>query len=210
MMVHFGSVSVLPPRELNNEEIDWIKYAFDIPDVFVEEAGTYVTKTPTGVTAGIKRSLSDMTEHSIFSFDEPKPTSKRSKDIQRALQLDNNQKVEPSSPKSQGENEVVQGRWTKKEMSILLFVTKKFIAQNLKVIGDICLFCGVNRPRRAIDKQLKRMLQYERWSRRKPLELKSTIDNLILSRGFSLSLKEQQKLDEAVVKHSRSNSTDFV
>ena len=186
-------------QELNNEEIDWIKYTFDIHDSYTEYSP--FIRTPTA-GAGLKRTLSDMTENSFFSYDgEDKPIAKKSKGVQRALEL--NDDALSASPKSDNEGEVKIGRWKKNEMAILLFVAKTFIKGNLKVIGDVCLACGVNRPRRAIDKQLKRMLQYERWSKRNMSTVSKTIDAVIAQRGLVLSVDAREKLDQAVEEQAK-------
>merc|ERR1712098_912998 len=56
-----------------------------------------------------------------------------------------------------------EGRWRPDEIALLMCVTNDCEDKDLKIICDICTSVGLKRPRRAIDKQLKRMLKYDKW-----------------------------------------------
>jgi hypothetical protein len=65
-----------------------------------------------------------------------------------------------------GDEGCAQGRWKAEEVAVLLRIAELYYYGELKLIGEVCRFCGLNRPSRAIDKQLKRLLAYEKWSSR--------------------------------------------
>jgi hypothetical protein len=68
--------------------------------------------------------------------------------------------------KAPGDEGCMQGRWKAEEVAVLLLIAELYYSGELKMIGDVCRFCGLNRPSRAIDKQLKRLLAYDKWSSR--------------------------------------------
>ena len=65
-----------------------------------------------------------------------------------------------------GDEGCAQGRWKPEEVAVLLRIAELYHYGELKLIGEVCRFCGLNRPSRAIDKQLKRLLAYDKWSTR--------------------------------------------
>ena len=60
-----------------------------------------------------------------------------------------------------------KGRWKPYEISMLIHVAQLNIENGaLSSICDICSLSGLQRPRRAVDKQLKRLLKYDTWLKR--------------------------------------------
>ncbi|GBG27502.1 Hypothetical Protein FCC1311_037252 [Hondaea fermentalgiana] len=77
-----------------------------------------------------------------------------------------------------------QGRWNPGEMATLLTIAKLFIRKELRAVCDICVYSGIKRPSRAIDKQLKRVIGYESWITRDQNMVLGKIEELMLSKAY--------------------------
>eukprot|EP00514_Thraustochytrium_sp_LLF1b_P000114 CAMPEP_0184523958 /NCGR_PEP_ID=MMETSP0198_2-20121128/9209_1 /TAXON_ID=1112570 /ORGANISM="Thraustochytrium sp., Strain LLF1b" /LENGTH=258 /DNA_ID=CAMNT_0026915119 /DNA_START=392 /DNA_END=1168 /DNA_ORIENTATION=- len=77
------------------------------------------------------------------------------------------------------------GRWPGEDIRLLLEIARAYVDEELKTIGDIAVYCGIKRPSRAIDKQLKRILDYERWIMRDRDNLIRQISNRLSSGNYS-------------------------
>ncbi|GBG29386.1 Ankyrin repeat domain-containing protein 1 [Hondaea fermentalgiana] len=106
--------------------------------------------------------------------------------------------AESSDAKDGDKTDYSKGRWKLEELNMLLHVARVFVRHELRVICDASFFCGIKRPPRAIDKQLKRLLQYERWAKRDVQVVAETVHTLISSGNFGdLTSEQQHKLDAA-------------
>jgi len=99
--------------------------------------------------------------------------------------------------KTDSDADYSKGRWKTEELNMLLHISRVFIRQELRVICDAAMFCGIQRPHRAIDKQLKRLLQYERWAKRDQQQVAQTISNLIGGGAYGLLTEDQNRALEA-------------
>lgn len=89
-----------------------------------------------------------------------------------------------------------EGRWGSDETTLLLAVCHTYICEELRLIGEIAAACGVNRPLRAIDKQLKRTLKFRRWIDRDPTQLRATL-GAILAQSPPLTAPHRAQLEAA-------------
>uniref|UniRef100_A0A7S2RPL1 Uncharacterized protein n=1 Tax=Mucochytrium quahogii TaxID=96639 RepID=A0A7S2RPL1_9STRA len=200
-----NSQATIDPEYMDDS--DWIGYTFDIPedqDAFVrpnlgqEQTTDIVTPSP-----NLLRVPNTKRERPEGFYNEYKPIVKEERDVnsigffdpetdfndvsttQELLSSATEKMVRDTKQRKllivpDDEKVYTQGRWRNEEMIVLLHVSQAFIAEDLRVIGDIAYFCGVQRPRRAIDKQLKRMLKYDRWANRNIKELEQQIKAVIL------------------------------
>lgn len=102
-----------------------------------------------------------------------------------------------SSPGLAEEMEYDQGRWKPAEIAMVMNITRVYISQDLKTISDIANFCGIRRPKRAIDKHLKRMLKYDRWINRDEAKILAKIAVYLQSSLPPLTKTQAQRLKEA-------------
>jgi len=86
--------------------------------------------------------------------------------------------------------------WNQTEERIILNIVYHFVDKDLKSISQIVQNCGVNRSNRAIDKKLKRLLQFDKWNSRVQSEIQTSIGQLVSSDpGLQLSTKEAEQLE---------------
>jgi len=103
-------------------------------------------------------------------------------------------------------NDYKQGRWHPDEMLILLNVAKQFHEKDLRTICSITAAAGVNRPRRAIDKQLKRMLKYNSWASRDTQGILTSINQFLAHPDFrELTESERRAIKDASMDISTSS-----
>ncbi|GBG31559.1 Hypothetical Protein FCC1311_077832 [Hondaea fermentalgiana] len=102
-----------------------------------------------------------------------------------------------SSPGLAEEMEYDQGRWKPDEIAMVMNITRVYISHDLKTISDIANFCGIRRPKRAIDKHLKRMLKYDRWLNRDEAKILAKIAVRLQESLPALTKAQIARLDEA-------------
>jgi len=74
------------------------------------------------------------------------------------IKLENNHKSQPAF-----QGQMKKGSWLPSEEKILLHVVYVFACFELKYIAEAAWKCGINRPRRAIGKKIKRFLRFDKW-----------------------------------------------
>jgi len=58
------------------------------------------------------------------------------------------------------------GPWQEREQQILLHVLYCFLTSELRIVAEVAWKCEIFRPKRAIDKKVKRILKFSKWRER--------------------------------------------
>jgi hypothetical protein len=130
----------------------------------------------------------DQNQNQSHNLQQPKQQEEDEQQQQAKLRAEIHsrlkQKQQPTRrPRRPVEDGSASGRWTSDELLLVLHIAETYFYGELKTIGAVCRYCGLNRPIRAIDKQLKRLLMYKKWTARNHGLVLQTIRELKLC-GF--------------------------
>jgi hypothetical protein len=90
----------------------------------------------------------------------------------------------------------MKGRWKPEEMALLMRVADLCVYEGLSAICDICFEVGLQRPRRAIDKQLKRSLKYVTWQERDIKDVRAKIAMFLQDSFAYLTIEQSVMIDQ--------------
>lgn len=95
--------------------------------------------------------------------------------------------------------------WEEKEERMILYVVYYFVEKDLKTISQIAQRCDIDRSIRAIDKKLKRLLNFEKWNSRVQTEIQSNIRTIFRDRNITFTKVQRDKLAQAKREFAAAN-----
>mmetsp|Transcript_17203 Transcript_17203/g.29479 ORF Transcript_17203/g.29479 Transcript_17203/m.29479 type:complete len:231 (+) Transcript_17203:1192-1884(+) len=93
------------------------------------------------------------------------------------------------------------GTWKEHEDKLLLHIMYAFISVELRTIAAVAWKCGIRRPRRAIDKKIKRTLRFGKWRDREVRAVRSHIQEIMVERKMQSLDENEEKLFEEIREH---------
>eukprot|EP00516_Mucochytrium_quahogii_P009040 CAMPEP_0203783170 /NCGR_PEP_ID=MMETSP0099_2-20121227/11523_1 /ASSEMBLY_ACC=CAM_ASM_000209 /TAXON_ID=96639 /ORGANISM=" , Strain NY0313808BC1" /LENGTH=240 /DNA_ID=CAMNT_0050684999 /DNA_START=1294 /DNA_END=2013 /DNA_ORIENTATION=- len=85
-----------------------------------------------------------------------------------------------------------KGIWLEHEDRLLLHIMYALTSAELRTMAAFAWKCGVRRPRRAIEKKIKRTLHFGKWRDRKIPGIRATIGDILVDRKMQ-KLEEDEK-----------------
>ena len=92
------------------------------------------------------------------------------------------------------------GQWAVSEEAILLRLTTGMIQCELKTIAEAAQKCGIERGVRAIDKKLKRLIDFKSWKDRNPEQVVEKVAKLMLRdvEGYKLKPDKMEQIEKTI------------
>mmetsp|Transcript_18431 Transcript_18431/g.29996 ORF Transcript_18431/g.29996 Transcript_18431/m.29996 type:complete len:289 (-) Transcript_18431:1185-2051(-) len=98
------------------------------------------------------------------------------------------------------------GAWLPHEDKVLHHIIYAFASFELKIIAEVAWKCGIHRPRRAIDKKVKRILRFDKWRERNIKKIKQEIRNISEARDMQfLSASEDMTFERVRAEYDALN-----
>eukprot|EP00516_Mucochytrium_quahogii_P008015 CAMPEP_0203747082 /NCGR_PEP_ID=MMETSP0098-20131031/2336_1 /ASSEMBLY_ACC=CAM_ASM_000208 /TAXON_ID=96639 /ORGANISM=" , Strain NY0313808BC1" /LENGTH=408 /DNA_ID=CAMNT_0050635399 /DNA_START=236 /DNA_END=1462 /DNA_ORIENTATION=- len=85
--------------------------------------------------------------------------------------------------------------WQEIEERMILHFVYHFVDKDLKTISQIAQKCDIQRSTRAIDKKLKRLLNFEKWNTRVQADIQSTIQRICKEQEVDLSHSDIARIE---------------
>lgn len=103
---------------------------------------------------------------------------------------------------SEDEKIVTTGHWSNREECILLTLVRSMVNHELKIIAQAAWECKVHRNSRAVDKKLKRLINYKTWKDRNHESVLTTVDSCLKQSSYKLSKAETEMINRVIAKYA--------
>ncbi|GBG33059.1 Hypothetical Protein FCC1311_092832 [Hondaea fermentalgiana] len=121
----------------------------------------------------------------LLIFDEPHETSLEIDVLTPALPMHSGGYEVFLQDESLFVGAVTTGPWRLEEEKLLLHIMYTFIDAELRTMAVVAWKCGIHRPKRAIDKKIKRTLRFSKWRERDIPSAQSEILRLLREKTFA-------------------------
>lgn len=191
-------------HSLTFNDLAWLSKALDYgpaeTDIDVNRSQVFTTPTSQEWATGYARtscSHSDVydTDASDTSGKDSPVRSKAKAAQKKHRMIRTGSKLCDTKESSKNSKTFSKGRWGPEELAVLMLVADACAAEELHVICEICKEAGLHRPHRAIDKQLKRTLKYDRWQDRNIKLFRQQIAQILNQRLCCLAPEKVEMID---------------